>query len=265
PGQVFTRTPQLKISKAFQLSDVKLELAVGVARPPQMQAGVPEGQGGIRASLDSWSATHTTGAISTSKQPLSLALSGTVRRFVWPETPTSTSAQSQVGWGLAANGFIPVIPVSGDTSWHSLALVGEYAYGNGIGDQYSSDTGGLTPAANPAGMIDPALAVLDGNALRLINWQSYRVGLEYYLPILDGRVWLSTNYAHMDSGNLAQLVSATAKSSTKTAEDWVDGNLFVEAMPGLRLGIEYAYLLDRYADNVTAVDHRVQLSAFYMF
>ena len=60
---------------------------------------------------------------------------------------------------------------------------------------------------------------------------------------------------------------------------WADGNLFVDVKPALRFGLEYSWFRQRYADadlvaptafftydgKPIADNHRVQLSAFYLF
>jgi hypothetical protein len=121
--------------------------------------------------------------------------------------------------------------------------------------------------ANPAPTytpdVDPGLVVYDGSGvLHLINWQSTMVGLQYYLPRLDGRMWVSANYSHLSSNN-AKLHGAPNK--TRDHEDWADANLFGDITPAVRLGVEYAWFRDVYADGNAPVNHRIQLSAFYLF
>ena len=49
------------------------------------------------------------------------------------------------------------------------------------------------------------------------------------------------------------------------ASDWFDVNLFADVTPQVRVGLEYANFNDTYADGVHAINHRGQMSAFYLF
>ena len=60
-------------------------------------------------------------------------------------------------------------------------------------------------------------------------------------------------------------MTAPGRESLPHWETWADGNVFVDATPSVRFGLEYAYFLQRYADGLQAENHRVQLSAFYIF
>ena len=121
----------------------------------------------------------------------------------------------------------------------------------------------VMPAPTYTPNVDPGLVVFNADGtLHLIQWQSAIVGLQYYFPKLNGRSWISANYSHMDSNN-AKLHGAPNK--VRNAEDWFDVNLFGDVTPAVRIGLEYAWFRDEYADGNTPINHRVQLSAFYLF
>jgi hypothetical protein len=42
-------------------------------------------------------------------------------------------------------------------------------------------------------------------------------------------------------------------------------NLFVDPVPAVRIGAEYANFNDVYVDGTHAINHRVQLSGFFIF
>jgi hypothetical protein len=75
-------------------------------------------------------------------------------------------------------------------------------------------------------------------------------------------MWLSGNVAHIESDN-ARYMGTAAK--TIRWETWADGNLFIDATPAVRFGLEYAYFIEQYTDGAQSQNHRVQLSAFYIF
>jgi hypothetical protein len=129
-----------------------------------------------------------------------------------------------------------------------------------------------SPAPTYTPDLDPGIGTFDSRGnLHTINWRSYIVGAQYYLPP-SGKFWIAGNFSHMQSSNAEHYVSNAGKAKIFTKSNWADGNLFWDALPALRLGAEYAYFEQTYADvkeapgNPAKVkDHRVQFSAFYMF
>ena len=111
--------------------------------------------------------------------------------------------------------------------------------------------------------VDPSIALYDANgALHFIQWTSLLVGAQYYLPAMNGRVWVSANYSHLTSANVKDYGTA-AKS--RSSLDWFDVNLFADATAAVRFGLEYANFNDFYVDGTHAINHRLQLSGFYLF
>jgi hypothetical protein len=187
--------------------------------------------------------------------------------------PTYTN--DKTAGGVAIDAFIPVIPASEAKKGNSLSLNGEFATGYGDADFYTSLTGGIafpTTPPNPSGAspaptytpdIDQGVATYDSNGvLHFIQWRSYWLGLQYYLPGLDGKVWVSGNYSRIASDNAYQFGAPT---KTRYEEQFIDGNLFVQPLPPLRFGFEYANFKDTYTDGTYAINHRFQLSGFFIF
>jgi hypothetical protein len=75
-------------------------------------------------------------------------------------------------------------------------------------------------------------------------------------------LWVASNDSQLSSDNIASLGAAPKVWHT---QDWVDGNLFRDANQALRVGLEYSWTRQTYADNTDATNHRVQFSAFYIF
>ncbi len=174
--------------------------------------------------------------------------------------------------------MIPIIPGNAQNKGNSLTLNGNYFAGEGFADFFGSLTGGISFPTLPAPMgmmaptyapgIDNGLVAFDPKtgALQRIGWRGFMVGLQYYLPP-KGRFWLSGNYSQMSSPNIYSLVPSDAKSQGKVWGDsrWADANLLFDITPAVRLGLEYAYFSQTYGDGVTAINHRGQLSLFYIF
>ena len=277
PGEVYSRTPQIRLSKTLKPGPLTLELAAAIMRPPQRDSSYPEGQFGGRIAFNKWTGLATTGSTGTAIQPLSIAVTADVRRFALPEFSANPgkSVDSPIGWGVAVDGLIPILPARPNKKGNALTLTAEYAYGVGTADLYTGLNGGVTnpalpnptmatPAPTYTPNIDPGLAVFNINGINvdLIQWQSYIFGLQYYLPGLKGRGWISANYSHMDSNNSS---SHGAANKVRFKEDWADVNLFGDVTPAVRIGLEYAWFRDQYVDGNAPVNHRVQLSAFYLF
>ncbi len=283
PGQIYSRTAQIRVSKTVKTDSFLFEAAIAALRPPQRDSAVPKGQAGIRIGTPAWSGLTTGGATGTNIQPLSIAVTGDARSYTLPfpsDAGNATKAAQKFGDSLAVDAFIPIIPTKKRTG-NALSLSGEFSTGYGNADLYTGLTGGASSAyptnlAKPAAGasaaspdIDPGLAVYDnlGN-IHLVQWTSYRVGLEYYFPGTEGKVWVSANYANIGSNNLknlAQNSSVMKTSSVRDNETFYDANLFWDATDAVRLGAEAAMFQDKYADGQQPQNVRVQFSAFYLF
>src|SRR5262249_19140450 len=151
---------------------------------------------------------------STSVMPLSIAVTGDYRHYAVPEL--SQVPTSQVGKdtsAIAIDAFVPVLPRNDDKKGHSLALNGEFVTGYGMADLYTGLTGGMTNVTLPNRLgvqnaptypqdFDNGLVTFDNNGgLHGIQWTTYLIGIQYYLPGMDGRLWLSANYSHTQSAN----------------------------------------------------------------
>jgi hypothetical protein len=110
--------------------------------------------------------------------------------------------------------------------------------------------------------IDNGIATYDATGeLHLIQWTTWLASLQWYLPVLDGKVWLSAMYSRSWSPSTTSWGTGKSRKSL----DYVSGALFADPLPAVRIGLEYAYSLDTYVDDVTATNHRVNLAVYYLF
>jgi hypothetical protein len=283
PGQLYSRTPQVRISKTVKNDAFLFEAAIAVLRSPQRDSAVPKGQWGVRLGTPAWSGLTTGGATGTGIQPLSVAVTGDIRSFTLPypgATGNASEAAVKFGDSIAVDAFVPIIPAQ-KRKGNALSAQGEFSTGFGNADLYTGLTGGASSAyptnlakpaagASPASPdIDPGFAVYDnlGN-IHLVEWTSYRFGLEYYFPGCDGKFWISGNYSYIGSNNLKNLAlnsSVMKPSGVRDNETFYDANLFWDATDAVRLGLEGAVFTDKYADGAQPQNFRVQFSAFYIF
>jgi hypothetical protein len=276
PGELYQRNVQLRLSKSVKTEAITFEAAIAGVRPPQRDSALPEGQAGIFLGYNKWTGVNTNGATATRIAPLSVAITGDMKAVRMPElSATPKDTKNKVGTGFAVDGFIPIIPGDKGHMANSLALNGEFAYGYGTADQYDGVGGAGTAYptlpnptnANPAPVyapnIDPGIVQFDnGGELHFIQWSSWLVGAQYYLPGLNGKVWVSGNYSHMTSSNIQEFGPA---AKVRSDLDWFDVNLFTDVTPALRFAAEFAWTQDKYADGTHATNDRAQISGFYLF
>jgi hypothetical protein len=275
PGQVYSRSPQARLSKTIKTKPVDLDIAIAASRPVSRNSEVPDGQAGIKVTFNDWKGLHTAGSAGTSVDGLAIGVSGVARRFVLPGLNGGQQSKTN-GWGLSLDALVPVIPATLDHRENALTLTGSFVTGTGISDLYTGLNGGVAfpapanpnmvmPAPTYAADIDNGLVTYDPDShIHTIDWQSYIFGIQYSLPP-SGKVWVSANYSGMKSDNAASYVSTAGKSKIFDKSYWADGNVFCDVTPAVRLGAEYAYFHQTYADGVAAKNTRLQFSGFYLF
>ncbi len=275
PGQVYSRSPQLRLSRMFTSDDVSLEVAVAASRPPERDAQMPDGQAGVRLVINNWKGAHTAGSTGTAIDGMMFGASGMVRKIELAQFKASNPAatSSTAGYGVSLDGFIPVIPAKDNDRSNSLSLNGSYVRGAGTADIYTGLTGGIgapnpqvTYAGGPTTM-DAGIVGFDSKGdLTAIQWRSFMVGAQYYLPG-GGNFWVSANYSQMNSDNIADLAANTGSKAANVFQRsrWADANLFWDVTPAVRFGAEYAWFEQTYGDGASAHNNRYQFSAFYLF
>ncbi len=316
PGQLYERTPQVRLSHRFPIGGTSLELAAAALRPPVSDGDLmPDMTGGIRFAFDHWRGLQTTGATSTGVAPASIAVTADLRNFRLPVFQQEPTQSVSITTGaIAVDAFLPLIPPGHDFKNGGLSITGEFVYGGGIADMYTSLTGGITQPTivntsglNPPppypGVVDNGMVEFDnapgpkgpscpdglGAAGATSCHKSPRHplgdghrGLQWYVPGTHGRFWVAGNFAHTESPNIDQFTQATAPNPGRSGyteaatvrkhEDWFNANVFFEPLPSVRIGFEYAGFIDPYVDvnpatnnRVTATNHRVQASGFFLF
>jgi hypothetical protein len=291
PGQLYARAPQVRVSKTLRSNAVTFDVALAAVRPPALSE-VPEGEAGVRLAINKWLGMHTAGATGTSLLPASIAVTGDVRHFEIPEAASimPTSMVDATSYAVAADLFLPILPARPEKHDNALSLMGQFVSGSGISDLYSGMSSGvmfpfvpnLTQSPAWPTNVDQGLVTYDINpgsfALHPIQWTSFLAGLEYYLPGLGGRVWISGNVSHIQSNNTSQFARDDAappnpdvyfypssQAQVRKGEDWWDANLFFDPVTSVRVGLEFAEFLDHYVDGFTATNYRAQASGFFIF
>jgi hypothetical protein len=277
PGEVFSRSPQARLSKTIKAGDAAIDIAVAASRPPQRDSAVPDGQAGLKFSFGGIKAVHTVGSAGTSADPLAIGVSGVMRRFILPSFEAKPSERKgKTGSGISIDALIPVLPGTMDKRGNSLTLTGSWVTGSGTSDLYTGLTGGVafpslpnpdmvTPAPTYTANIDNGMVTYDSHGnLHTINWQSYIIGAQYYLPP-SGNIWVSANYSRMKSTNALRYTDAAGDAKIYDRSQWWDLNLFYDMTKAVRFGGEYAVFEQTYGDGKKPKNLRWQFSAFYIF
>lgn len=268
PGQAYGRNIQFRVSKTIKSEYINLELALAAMRPPQRDSAMPEGQAGLRILFPKWTSWRSGGLTGTTLAPASLAVSGTIRQLrvglpYTPPNPAPTSSNVVTGSGISASAYLPVIPASKDDKSNSLSLIGGFATGTSINDLYSGLTGGV---ANATGMtfgggIDSGLLAYDSTGkLHQAEWLTSVVGMEYYLP--SGRVALFVTWGHTQLQNASVFASPT---KVRNHSNFYEAGFFVDVTQQVRVGVDYARIVDVYQDSGIATNDAVQGNAYFFF
>lgn len=278
PNQVFGRTQQLRVSHSFKSNAVNLDLAVSAQRPPQRDADTPDLEGAVKLAVPSWKGPHTIGSGYAAVDPLTVGVSGAVRKFRVNEfSATPTSTNSVTGWGVSFDGMIPIIPAaSANDKANSVTATGSFVIGHGIGDLIGGITGGATfpslpippggttaPTYTPN--IDAGLVQYDSSGkLRTLNWKTGMAGLQYYLPP-NGEVSLGANYTRGTSDNITEGLTGSALGKVMKKSQLFELVMFADITPAIIAGLSWQRLEQTLGDNMKTQNDRYELAAYYFF
>jgi predicted porin len=278
PNQAFGRTQQFRLSHTFKSDAVNVDLSASAQRQPQRDSEVPDFQGALKVSVNSWKGPHTIGSGYAAVDPLTVAVSGSVRRFRVNEfsaAPTTTHSAS--GWGISLDGMIPIIgAASAKQKGNSVTATGSFVKGTGIGDLLGGLTGGASfPTLPPATMggapvtfaanIDPGIVQYDADGhLRTLNWQTLMVGAQYYLPP-NGQVTVGGVYTRGESDNITTGLPDSALGGVMKKSQYFEAVVLGDITPAVRAGAAFQRIWQTRGDNMETKNNRVELSVYFFF
>ncbi|WP_394839824.1 hypothetical protein LVJ94_23335 [Pendulispora rubella] len=274
PNQVLHRSMQLRLSHTFKTDPITVDIGAAAVRPIQRDSTLPEGQAALRIIANNWKGLHTPGSLGTTADGAALSVSGLVRSFRVNEfSANPTTTKTETGWGVSIDALLPVIPVpDADKRGNALTLNGSFVVGGSIADQMGM-TAGVTqpPLPNPPGGtytsdVDNGLVVYDrGGTLHTVDWRSFVVGMQYYLPP-SGRVFISSNFTQGESRNVTGLVTDPAQMrSVYRLQRYFDANIFLDITPAARIALSYQWTWQRFLDGASAENQRYMFGMYYLF
>ena len=284
-GEVYHREPQIRLTASIPFQCATIDVAAAAVRPVQRDSQVPDVQGGVKVAIGSWKGIGAQGFGQPEVHPAAFGVSGVWRRFAVAEfLPVPGDPKIAFGHGFAANAFLPIIPAKKATEReNALSLNAELTIGTGISDLYTGLTGGaLFPTLpNPAGLmpaplyrpnIDSGIVTYDANGnLQPINWRAIVVGFQYYLPVAEGKLWVSGNYSQLKSTNIVSLTPENSRGGVFFWQQYVDGNVYAAVHPAVHLGLSYQYTEQVFGDrpfggaNPRSHNHRGELGMRMFF
>jgi hypothetical protein len=284
-GMLYSRNPQLRVLKAIKFSDQDvLQVAAALVRPPQEDSRLPSLEAGVRYAMGERSSGFT-GSSSGPRQtqPMSIGVSGTAREFSVPvsgsTSSNSSTDESYAGYALAADAMIPVLASpDGKEVANTLSLLGEFTIGSGDGDLFNGWTGGSANPLNASPNAPSNTTYMDAGigdydpsgSFHLMHVQTFNVHAQYHLPTAFNATWLDAGYGQLFSNNVGELANSSGNipGSGNLAYDKervIFGNVFHDFTPHLRAAIEYARVETDYVAGFSAIDNRVQVSAWFLF
>jgi hypothetical protein len=157
--------------------------------------------------------------------------------------------------------LLPIVPVK-DIEDHSnaLTLTGEFSTGAGNADMYTFMDGGsrfpqlpnpgnASPAPIYQTNVDPGLVTFDRNyALKAVKWQGFVAGLQYYLPVAGGKLWVSGIYSQIKSDNIKKLTPAPSWGGIFTKMEYIDANVGYDITPAVVVGLSFQTVKQTFGD-----------------
>jgi hypothetical protein len=261
-SMLYNRTAQIRVMHTTQLGGdfATLQLALAALRPPQRDGVSPDFQGGVRLAFNQRTSAFTGGSSNPVKQqPGSIGLSSLVRNFAIPGATASAASDNFAGWAVAANVFVPVLS--------DLALLSEFTYGTGYGDQFVGWSGNLSNPVTSASKtvnLDGGIGGFDANGnFALINLYTFNVHAQYHLPSWL-RTYINLGMGQLYSDNMANLTPAAGKVAYNRSMV-IFANVVHSFSDQIRAGFEYAYTQTGYFDNTLGYNNRYQLTTHFIF
>ena len=93
--------------------------------------------------------------------------------------------------------------------------------------------------------------------------QTFFASLEYYLPVLEGKIGVFGGYYQTDILNTDQF--ATAATARRRRASLTEAGMLFDPVPAVRFAADYGLIRDAYADGTTAWNWSLLGSVFFFF
>jgi hypothetical protein len=114
--------------------------------------------------------------------------------------------------------------------------------------------------------IDNGIVTFDGDdRLRTCNWEGFVGGLQYYLPIADGRVWISGIHSQIRSSNIVEITPRPGWGGLYTHAWYYDGSLFVAITDAIQMGVSFSRIDQTLGDGIKTQNYRTSFGTHMFF
>lgn len=264
PGTVFQRTVQVTGIKAIESDNNKIQIGASMARASQADSGMPNFDAGARYSYSGLMSGFSSPQGEVLAQPLSVAISGTMRQFAYAASTTDSSVSKSAGSAFAVNTMLPLLQADGGDVSNSLTLIAEYSSGSGYGDSFPAWTGGASQMPSGTGPmlktnLDAGQGGFDGNGdFVLVKLSTWTTSLQYHFP----KAWhafANLGLTQLASSNIGQVGGTYDQSKFQFI------NFFHDFTPQIRAAVEWSQMGTRYVDGTNSTNNRYQLNAYFRF
>jgi hypothetical protein len=268
-GSLYQRNPQITFMKDMSMGEQsKLQAGLSIARPTQRDAEQPNLDVGVKFSTKALSSGFSSPNGDVKVEPMSIALSGTIRQFATPDSGAATAAMKKTsGSAFAADVMIPVIPASGDSAAGSMTLTAEFSGGKGYGDEFPSWSAGIAQMPAGAGAanntnLDPGIGGFDGtNVFHLLNLQTWNAQLQYHLPG-ESHMFVTLGYGELKATGTGDITSPAPTYDKSSA---MFANVFHDCTKQIRFAVEYAKFTTHYLTGESDTNDRYMLAGYFRF
>ncbi len=228
----------------------------------QGDSSTPDGQAGIRFSVDSWTGAQTTGPTGSQLSPFSIAVTGLLRHVAVDQFSAAPKTTNDLTMdAIAVDGFVPVIPASKKSKDNALSRsrarspratacpTSTRAGRRGVSFPALPNPMAVNPAPAYAADIDNGIVTYDlpKGGLHGIQWDDVPPR-GAVLPAHLERQGLGLR--QLFALELGQYALLRLGSQAPPCRGLVDVELLVDPLPAVRIGAEFAVdFIDVYVDG----------------
>ena len=274
-GTAYMRTAQVAVIKNIPVGEAsKLQGGLSLERPAQRDSEYPNLDGGVRFAWGNRKSGFSSASGEVTAEPLSVALSGTLRKFKTAgDSGSSRDTLESTGSAFALDTLIPLIAGDENGTARTLTLTAEYTSGQGYSDEFSGWTGNLQqfPVVGAAQLqqansnVDPGQGGFNSaGAFSLVKLQTMNAQLQYHFDS-DHHCFATLGYGEIKSSNVGDLLPVSSGKFLYEKTSMIFLNLFHDYTKQIRLGAEYAKMETHYVNNDLGKSDRYQLTGLFRF
>lgn len=274
PGVLSQRTKQLTFVQSWENHEFnRWQAGLSFEQASQKAGGSPNLNFGARYAYKNRRSGFTTASSEVKVEPLSLALSATLRKFATGSTlSTDKNFEKASGEGFAINTMIPVLAATSDSSKGTLTWTVEYSRGTGYGGSFSGWSGNLPqfpyssqPPSQQNTYLGKGFGGYDSDgSFHLFRLQSWSSQLQYHWP-LEVTLVTTLGASELSASNVAGLGPVPGGFTAYDQVTMQFINFMHDFKPHIRGAIEYARFTTEYVDQSKLTSDRYQANLFYRF